>query len=840
MTIDPFKKQLEKGRSNYDLPLQFRQERVEGKGLAKSQWPAVVDSAALDLVYGIALGHTQQSKDIGGTIDRHNFPEAAGAVYHEGLRALAGNRDGTVSAIQQFDGPSLTQFSYRINNFREILRREDVQLDIDRGIEALLEKLSTDVIDHNAISEIGIGTKLEHRSSVADLLLQLFSDPEIEAFGRDLLQLVNEEVDSDSLIEVLDRPQMTTVLWEHQREALREWVENDRMGYVDMATATGKTVLGLAAIALQYGSLHPHDQELVVTSSEERKKKFDIDNPRILIVAGNEILLKQWHRQFDEHLDIPPERTEPKQFGSSYEVKLDWGKIEFQTGNALSQRGPIGGYDLVLLDEAHSYTRGSRANRGWRDVFDDLAKNCNSILAMSGSIQTGWQGDTAAQEALETHLTLCHRYGIDEARNDGIIADFDWEVRYAPTPQADSEGPETYSHILKKYIDLSRGKLALKELGIELEESKNEFPSHNDLRSFVQTKEGSNLRNTSPKFDLLSTALLTRRTSLWNLSVTFDAIRDILIEHRDEKTLILCQSYEEAMQLQNYLLHELTRSDEIVALQGRDDNRDVKIQEFNSSRAGVLIGPGKLLGTGIDLPDAKVAINIAQGNVSTSLVQRIGRVLRNPTGDKYAKFYHLVPQPVHPEVIIPREDGHRLLLQAAEFHSLGRSIGKTPEFGIHGGEVQKTIKQLEHAGAEQLSTFIQLQANISQPDTKETIKCIIETINSSSKTILATSLTNLQKMESTLTSANSSVDYDKEQVTDQISEDDLIEIEWLENTALNTSSDESSEILRLRAVERLAEFERASFESLKRIANEEYCDNQQIRSAAQDLLDEIT
>jgi len=111
---------------------------------------------------------------------------------------------------------------------------------------------------------------------------------------------------------------MMTPLWDHQRDALQKWWKKDRRGCVDMATATGKTVLGLGAIALQYGELHPADQAIGGLVSESESNGSD----DILIVAHSDLILEQWRRAFEKHLNIPQERTK-----GSDDITLQWGRF---------------------------------------------------------------------------------------------------------------------------------------------------------------------------------------------------------------------------------------------------------------------------------------------------------------------------------------------------------------------------------------------------------------------------------------------------------------------------------------------------------------------------------
>ncbi len=253
---------------------------------------------------------------------------------------------------------------------------------------------------------------------------------------------------------------MTTPLWDHQREALRKWVEHDCKGYVDMATATGKTVLGLAAVALLYGQLHPDDATTIFSENGDDNVLEETDyrqylsvtvdqaHARVLVVAGQELILEQWQSEFDEHLNIPRERTRVE--GNTMRFP-SWGSIEFRTAPDLLQMDTLGGYNLVILDEAHQYKRGGRSG-GWRTVLEELAQKSEAVLAMSGSIDTSWQGDSVVKRMLEEHLheegviqfISCHELGSARVFTQFVVRDGDdhsktqSEVRLYPRMDAAS------------------------------------------------------------------------------------------------------------------------------------------------------------------------------------------------------------------------------------------------------------------------------------------------------------------------------------------------------------------------------------------------------------------
>jgi len=702
MGRDPF--DPDKLTARKSIKEQFKEDRLEREGLEKSQWPSQIDRAALDIQYGIAVGKSDQVGDIGGVIGRHDFNRATGEFYVEGLSQLAGEHSSVARALRQYQDKRIGELVFQLNTFRYKLDESGQGMDIDRALEAFLEKQAASAIDQSSYRDKNAGAglrTLRNTDSVADLTLKLFSDPSADAYAEQLLKnLPDRTAESEELLRQLDEPRMTTPLWGHQRTALNNWVVHDQRGYVDMATATGKTVLGLAAIAYRYGELHPADRERGLVNESKNVG----ERPRVLIVAGNEVILKQWRDEFDEHLDIPKGRTEPIESEDGATIELDWGDIEFQTAQGLLDQPDFSRYDLTILDEAHRYTRGSSGGRGWGDLFADLTTQSSAVLAMSGSVDGGWSGDTGAREALEEHLEQCISFGVPKARDRGVIADFTWEVHYAPATEADEQKLENQTNITRSNYDPSTGQLDTESLNISAENVPSSFLSYSDIRSFVQSNKGSKLRERSKEFDMFASALQTRRPLRWNMSPAFDAIGSLVDRHAPrKKTVVLVQSYEEVTDLREHLIENFGHADEqVVALESSNVNRHEKIQQFNDLENGIIIGPGNLLGVGVNMPDAEVAINIARGGVNASLVQRIGRVLRNPNGDKQAEFHHIVPQPISEAALDYIEDGADLLRQAAEFNALGETFKQPPSFATSSDTIDSTLIELENHGVELL------------------------------------------------------------------------------------------------------------------------------------------
>ncbi|MDL0130960.1 DUF5797 family protein [Halobacterium salinarum] len=587
--------------------------------------------------------------------------------------------------------------AYQLNELSYDISTSELGIDdVEKATEAVITKILT----RHVGDDLSISFDLSG-ATVSDITTQLFNNEAI-ASNIDLLLTEFENSASEGLLSLLDKPQMMTPLWAHQRDALEKWWEQDQRGYVDMATATGKTVLGLSAIALQYGELHPDDQAIgeVVTDSDSG------GNDDVLIVAHSDLILEQWRREFENHLNIPQERTT-----GSNDITLEWGTIHFRTPQSLVNEDRVA-YDLVLLDEAHHYATGSE----WGSLLDEFD---GDILAMSGSVDDAGSDSDRIKERLSNSIgPEIKRYTITDARAAGVIPSFDWEVHYAPYDVVGDDLENTTTRAERSFRDfqmrLIRGELSL--------DTERRLKTYEDVRQFSHTKEGNTLKQQDETFRDLVTQLFSRRTKQWNLSPVLDAVVDLVTEHHTtEKVVVLADSNTQVEELESRLNTIVNPSSLylVSGSQSREEQRET-IDKFDESEgAGILLGTGDLLGEGVDMQHASVAINMATGGVNQELVQRIGRVLRNPADTpKHAMFYNVVGVSPTEAAATPREDGKQLLEQAAGFCSLGRRFNKLPGFATSTQLNNDVVETLLDEGAQFIDS---LDANSEYDWEKEII-----------------------------------------------------------------------------------------------------------------------
>lgn len=642
----------------------------------RSQWPPYLDETAKDLVSGIVIGDTG--------LDRYNFAREVGPLYQDGLIATVDNYSTVPETLATLDGTDLGRAIFLLNRLEYKIKQSDTGLkNTQRAVTAVLETVLADTTEASVTPRLN-----EVSNSTADVLLQLLSDPSVVEH-RDAVFDAFEDAYHRGLLETLDEPQMTTPLWRHQREAIHRWLQADCRGYVDMATATGKTVLGLAAIAVHYGSLHPLDTDLdPKAEADSTNRKVDV-----LVVAHNDLILEQWRREFDRHLNIPSDRT------SGEDVTLSWGRIHFRTAQTLLNQEIIE-YDLVILDEAHHYASGT----GWGQLLDEFGTR---ILALSGSVDTDRAESSTVRDRLESKVGLeCKRYTLTDAQRDGVVPTFEWSVVYTDATTDDDEFAEITEQAEVEF-DTFQNRRQNGALDIDTGRRLRTFE---DIRRYSHTSEGESLKQTDDQFRDLVTTLFSRQTQRWNHSPHPAAVADIVEQYDDQNVVVLTNNNAQVDAVAGELHDRSSTADTIAVYtvassQSSQKQRDTIDQFDEPEEPAVLIGTGDLIGEGVDMQHATVGVNMATGSVNKQLVQRIGRVLRNPGDGTTAMFVNLVGVPVSRRTQVPAEDGQQLVEDAARFKTFGESFDNDPQFRIGDRTDAAGVGRLLEGGFERITAL---------------------------------------------------------------------------------------------------------------------------------------
>lgn len=697
MVNDPFKKSLQQEQQALkqdvlsDIPAERYPERID--------WLAKY--IALNGDYTLRQPSGKQTQ-----LSQRNFDKAVRKPYLSGLAAATDSIRYLTALDGQYPlGELIIQYAGLIEGLRRVNEHE-----IDPG-EALGRLVARDVRRNTEGDDAIIAGDFQVETyTPRGLVEQVLTHPEL---GETVRSVIPSGDATSALVDRLGEIKIATQLWDHQLIALCEWLHQGANGYVNMATATGKTVLGLAAVAYwtDSGALHPAD-------AAELQEWFGSETPLqpntsrvsdVLIVTTDELLGVQWARLFTEHCNTPTEFTEIV----DQTISLPWGDIDIISANAVDGTDPSD-YRIAIFDEVHNYSSGS----GWGD---DLARYIDSscpVLALSGSVSEELE---RRLERADSDFPCVYTYTHEEALREGVIPDFDWTLQYTPIDEAKSSTADTLEETAQLFEEfvlcdgsayrLDESNATVCSLPSKLRAEVTE--PHESPASLGRALSGSGKNRVVPDELLkLANGMSNRRTYWWNLRIgtqpVVELVRDAMSSSRP--TLLLTRSYREGNRLSKQL-RQACNDIKIQKLeQGEDaDNQDNRITTFDDWSTGrkVLIGPGDRIGTGNDIQSVEVGINVARPGtgMSNSLIQRLGRLLRQPGDKESVDFYHLLGVP--PVESVAPVDGENFVRSAAGFFAQtetaeGNQIVKVPRVAVS-DNISKSVHQLERYGAETLA-----------------------------------------------------------------------------------------------------------------------------------------
>ena len=490
--------------------------------------------------------------------------------------------------------------------------------------------------------------------------------------NRPLLSTILEEANAlgdgtgQSVSEMLHYPVLMVTPWINQREGLSKWLENDQKGILEMATATGKTVAGIAAIAYLCGDLPERTEQIPST-----------DDAKILVVAHSNAILKQWEREIQEKLGLPmPERTD-----SQLPDKLHFatGKVEFYTAQSLLpryERDLEDEYDLVIYDEVHHYSN----VKGFGKAI--TRPNYKAAIGLSATIG---DDDGPKRRQLEDVLApVVYSYGLQDAIADSIIPEFEWTVHpTALDPHEQGEWTKTTESITNIFLAIK----ASPETRRTLEQLSVPFSEMEDLGDFIQAFQAAGIERSGTvpdSWQRLQAAIQSRNwirhRSRPKLNDALRLAKEYLIASDQQvKIVIFSMDIASADKIADELQSvsdNVFKAHSKLASSSRKNTRLVQqnIDGFAKAQSGVLVSP-RLLDEGIDVPDAEVGINVAGTKTQLQLVQRMGRILRKH-GDKKPHFHHYISVP--DDEYLEGLDSKEYTQELNWVQELGTKIGQQP------------------------------------------------------------------------------------------------------------------------------------------------------------------
>lgn len=435
--------------------------------------------------------------------------------------------------------------------------------------------------------------------------IKLYDIP--EAVEKELIQIAPQTREDISL-DGSKKDKGKIKLWDHQNEAIKNWINNGMSGIFEMATGTGKTFTALGCLDKFFKDKsksiciiacpYTHLIDQWIEDVEDYGFQEDI------IVANS--TRPSWQRELNDYiLDINTDIFE----------RL----IVFTTHDTLSSSKFITSMEtanadiLVIVDEVHGIGSSKRRN--------GLLERYKYRLGLSAT-PTRW---------------------FDEEGTDIILQYFKECVFSFPLDKALSTiNPATGEYYLTPY--------EYRPIFISLTTSEQQ---EYELQTQKISKAYFISSNKAEQNEILASLLNKRQRIINNAKNKYKGLIDILIENKDIKHLLVYCSPQQMDNVQEILLEQrITPQHKFTMKEGtRKDpkyggisERDFLLKEFSKGHYRALVAM-KCLDEGVDVPSAKTAIIMASTSNPREYVQRRGRVLRRSPNKNRAIIYDLIVVP---------------------------------------------------------------------------------------------------------------------------------------------------------------------------------------------------
>ncbi|KAA0008040.1 MAG: DEAD/DEAH box helicase [Thermoplasmata archaeon] len=430
------------------------------------------------------------------------------------------------------------------------------------------------------------------------------------------LQKLIEKTDSETAKNIVKKPMVLLTPWTHQKEAFKAWKRNGGKGIIEMATATGKTLVGLMAI------------------ESLAKNKGD---GRVLILAHSRAILNQWRRETIDKLGLI---ANPQQDYNT-PIYCNGLKIYFNTLQTVYKKPWKYSADLLIVDEVH---------HGAASEFRKaLSINTKWKMGLSATIE----GEPRTQILKREIGPIVYRFTLKEAIKRGVIPKFEWKLH---TVYLSIEEEKEFKEISEKIKNLFK---KIRYDGDNIKKISDKKDLIEDLYDFIKLLEMARYKKLDLPEDwkILQSLILQRRwiihRSKPKLEHAIELSKKLSVDH---KVIIFTMDINSC----DLIAEELSKEIDNVFVIHSDIEEDVntRIIRFKKAKYGALIG-ARMLDEGIDIPDAEIGINISSSKTRLQLVQRIGRILRKQK-DKKPVFHHYIAIP-DPDYYLKEEDNFTFL-----------------------------------------------------------------------------------------------------------------------------------------------------------------------------------
>lgn len=430
-------------------------------------------------------------------------------------------------------------------------------------------------------------------------------------------------------------------LRDYQKEAVQNWLDDNKTGILEMATGTGKTFVALSCL-----------------------KEVAAEGNLIVVISVPYIHLgEQWQREVEKFgikgLKVMADSRDSKWRDKLVDSILD---VENGVSNKLcifTTHTTLSSNDFITIIEESK----KRRPEGKMFLIVDEVHGIGSLQRRNGLI-----------EAYDYRLGLSAtpKRWFDD---DGTLSVFDYfgRVVFEFSLKSAIEAGYLTHYIYKPYFTL----LTDEEL------DKYEAETRKVSRAYYSSQ------NDAKRQEMYTLLCIKRQKIIRNATNKLEVLKKILIENRALKHCLIYCSPQQINAVQyilnemNIIQHKFTESEGTrpeERFKGKTE-RDVLIEQFSAGVFHALVSM-KCLDEGVDVPPAKTAIMLDNSGNPREYIQRRGRVLRKYPGKEVAVIYDIIVEPkIRPSMPVELRELERKIIskELARYRDFADSASNSQE-----------------------------------------------------------------------------------------------------------------------------------------------------------------
>jgi len=395
----------------------------------------------------------------------------------------------------------------------------------------------------------------------------------------------------------------------YQKDAMNNWLNNNKMGILEMATGTGKTFVALSClkeVAKKEGRLITVISVPYVHLSEQWQKEAKKIGITGSVVTADSSENKWRDKLVDALLDIENGVSEQL---CIFTTHTTFSSNDFITIIKNSKKRRPEEKILLIVDEVHGIGSYQRRN--------GLINEYDYKLGLSATPKR-WFDDDGTLSIFDYFGKVVYSFPLGSAIEAGYLTPYIYKPYFAFLTNEELDNYEAETKKISRAYYSSKNKAEQQE-----------------MYTLLCIKRQKIIRNAINKFKIFKKIL-----------------KEIINEKQELKHCLIYCSPQQIDNVQdilndlNIIQHKFTEAEGTrpeERFKGKSE-REVLLEQFGTGAFHALVSM-KCLDEGVDVPPARIAIMLDNSGNPREYIQRRGRVLRKYPGKAFAIIYDIIVEP---------------------------------------------------------------------------------------------------------------------------------------------------------------------------------------------------